>query len=502
MAGLAGLALPLRHVAAAEPPPAASADFEEDWQVIYLGTVRIGYAHMAEEKRMHDGKPVIATDLEMVMVISRFGQSVKIRTLTRSLETPTGELLTIDHTLQNPPAAPNSMRGVVADGKLTLELNTGGKLTRKELPWDESIKAPAYQSRILREHRLKPGDELSFKTFDPTPNDVISLKFKAVAMETVALLGGVEKELLKVNVTNSFTPTIPSIEYIDAAGDALKTTSALGGLTLTIYKVAKAEALAELKGEEVDFGVTTLVRLPPIPNARRTQRVVYRITTPGEDPAHVFATGGTQQMKPAGPQAIDLTVQALAPGAAGGEGPPGREFTIPSRLIQSDDEAVKNAAARAVGDETDPWKNAVAMEQWVYKNLRKKNFSTLLASAAEVARTLSGDCTEHAVLLAGMARARGIPSRVVVGLVYVEDRNRGAAFGGHMWTELFINGLWRPLDATLGQGGIAADHIKMSDSSLADAAAAPLAAFLPMLSVLGKMKIEVRESSAEVPPTK
>jgi transglutaminase-like putative cysteine protease len=152
---------------------------------------------------------------------------------------------------------------------------------------------------------------------------------------------------------------------------------------------------------------------------------------------------------------------------------------------------VRKHAADAVADETDPWKAAELMEHWVWENLKKKNFSTLLASAAEVAKDLSGDCTEHAVLLAAMCRAREIPSRVAVGLVYVPELS---SFGGHMWAEVYVNGKWVPLDATLGKGGIAADHIKFADSSFSDEGdAAPLAEFLPMVSVLSKLKIEIRE---------
>ena len=89
-----------------------------------------------------------------------------------------------------------------------------------------------------------------------------------------------------------------------------------------------------------------------------------------------------------------------------------------------------------------------------------------------------------------MCRARGIPSRVAVGLVYVPSLS---SFGGHMWTEVFEKGTWIPLDATLGKGGIAADHIKFADSSFSDdGESTPITAFLPMVSALGKMKIEVR----------
>ena len=86
------------------------------------------------------------------------------------------------------------------------------------------------------------------------------------------------------------------------------------------------------------------------------------------------------------------------------------------------------------------------------------------------ARTGSGDCTEHAVLLAALLKARMIPSRVCHGLVYVElggSAINGQAevdaegnvidsaasgdgqFGWHMWSQALINGHWHDLDATL-----------------------------------------------------
>ena len=90
-----------------------------------------------------------------------------------------------------------------------------------------------------------------------------------------------------------------------------------------------------------------------------------------------------------------------------------------------------------------------------------------------------------------MLRAKEIPSRVCVGLVYAEGLS---GFAGHMWAEAYLGGVWLPLDATMGRGGIGAAHIKVSDSSLAENAPTPVAAFLPMMHLLGKMKIEVVEA--------
>ena len=128
------------------------------------------------------------------------------------------------------------------------------------------------------------------------------------------------------------------------------------------------------------------------------------------------------------------------------------------------------------------------MEKYVRDKLTKKNFSTAMASAAEVAQRMEGDCTEHAVLLAAMLRAKKVPSRIAAGLVYVDSLN---SFGGHMWTEAFLAGEWIPLDATLGKGGIGPAHLKMADSALDEDAPLPVSTFLPAYQALGKLKIDV-----------
>jgi transglutaminase-like putative cysteine protease len=156
--------------------------------------------------------------------------------------------------------------------------------------------------------------------------------------------------------------------------------------------------------------------------------------------------------------------------------------------LQSRDQAVVEHADRASAGETDPSRIATRLEKYVHDKLTKKNFSTAMASAAEVAQSMEGDCTEHAVLLAAMLRAKKIPSRIATGLVYVETLN---AFGGHMWTEAFLAGEWIPLDATLGKGGIGPAHLKMAESALDEDAPLPVTTFLPAFQAIGKLKIEV-----------
>ena len=73
-------------------------------------------------------------------------------------------------------------------------------------------------------------------------------------------------------------------------------------------------------------------------------------------------------------------------------------------------------------------------------------------SAAEALRTRSGDCTEYAVLLAALARAEGIPTRVAYGLVYA-DRFSGKrdVFSPHTWVQVWTGTRWQSYDAGIGE---------------------------------------------------
>jgi transglutaminase-like putative cysteine protease len=68
--------------------------------------------------------------------------------------------------------------------------------------------------------------------------------------------------------------------------------------------------------------------------------------------------------------------------------------------------------------------------------------------ASVAASRLEGDCTEHAVLLAALARSMGLKARVAVGVALVSTAAGHAAYG-HAWTELEEGGRWVVADAAL-----------------------------------------------------
>ncbi len=110
----------------------------------------------------------------------------------------------------------------------------------------------------------------------------------------------------------------------------------------------------------------------------------------------------------------------------------------PNRYVDQSDTAVRQLAETAGVAQTEA-ALAKALSKKVYLWITQKDFSTVLATATEVARTRRGDCTEHAVLLAAIAKARGLPARVVVGLVYVPSLG---GFAYHMWNQIWCDGKW------------------------------------------------------------
>lgn len=122
-------------------------------------------------------------------------------------------------------------------------------------------------------------------------------------------------------------------------------------------------------------------------------------------------------------------------------------FLAPTLWIDSADSSVVRFAAESTGGGADsPTEEALRLERAVHHAIRNPNLSTVVTTASQTLRDGSGDCTEHAILLAACCRARGIPARLVIGGVPFEGR-----LIYHLWTEIYL-GRWVQLDATLGTG--------------------------------------------------
>ena len=147
------------------------------------------------------------------------------------------------------------------------------------------------------------------------------------------------------------------------------------------------------------------------------------------------------------------------------------------------------------------------MRAFVQRFINSKDLSVGLATASEVARTQQGDCTEHAMLLAAMLRAQRIPSRVVSGVIYVDQfLDQSKMFGYHMWTQAWLEddgkpgkGRWIDLDAVLPDKPFDAAHIALTTSAMSnDSLTNDLVAMMP---IVGRLKIKVVGIATQAVPT-
>jgi len=471
---------------------------DEIWQIIRLGKHRIGYSQTRFEQVRENGQSRVRTTSEVQMSVKRFGERTRMRAVTRTVETAAGDLLGFEVESGSGPNKSTMTGRLIRDGRqLEVETAANGRSDKRYYEWRVGIKSPTYQDRMLRTYPMKPGDVRRFKTFDPQIGRVVEVRLAAESYQRRKLDDGKLRNLLRVRVTQSSSPTEVVYTYLDETGRPAISESDFIGQTMAHYTVSKAEAVKAIQNDELDIGLKSVLRTVPIPNAHKQPRIVYRIAMPGDDPAKFVVADERQRVRRIDRNTIELTVVPSAMPRRLVHVKKDPIYTAPSKYLQSNDRRVREHAVRAAGYETNDAKVALQMEKYVSRKLRNKNFSTAMATAADVARDMAGDCTEHAVLLAAMLRVRRIPSRIAVGLIY-DDRIVG--FVAHMWTEAWVGDRWVGLDATRGEGRVGSAHIKLAQASFADKSDDPITAFVPLMNVLGKWEIQVPEAAAKLRP--
>ncbi|MEZ6123648.1 MAG: transglutaminase-like domain-containing protein [Planctomycetaceae bacterium] len=154
--------------------------------------------------------------------------------------------------------------------------------------------------------------------------------------------------------------------------------------------------------------------------------------------------------------------------------------------MPTSDSSLQRMASAAATGQTQPDELCRQMTTYVHRKMHRSAFSTTLQTADQIAASLQGDCTEHAVLLATLMRIRGIPARVASGLIYT---NQQYGFVGHMWVEAQINDTWIPFDSTVAPESSGVIRIRLADSDLPDSMTSGVSLFLPVMELAGRSKV-------------
>ncbi len=159
---------------------------------------------------------------------------------------------------------------------------------------------------------------------------------------------------------------------------------------------------------------------------------------------------------------------------------PDPKFLAEAAEIQSHNGLIRGQARLIVGQENDAWKAALLINRWVHEKLEKVMVDSF--TALDALNSKRGECQSHTNLFTALARAEGIPTRVVNGLVY-SKKYKGFLY--HAWPEVYV-GEWRALDPTFGQDAVDATHIKLSVGNYQGA--------IKLMEFLGKVQVEILEN--------
>ena len=260
---------------------------------------------------------------------------------------------------------------------------------------------------------------------------------------------------------------------------------------LEMVLATQEEATAKRKGPEILIrSAVEPVLSEGLPRIlRRTNRM--RVSVRREDGTPLkLPTIGHQTGNEDGTVRIDLAKGTPPDDVAG-------EFLAPTVFCDSEDEQIIEFTKRYIHHRNGAQSKAEALRSAVNRHIHSKGLSTAFATASETVRSQSGDCSEHAVLLAATLRAANIPARVVNGLIYVRNGGPGGrdAYVWHMWTQALIDGEWKDFDATLrGPLNFHAAYLAVSVNDLSQASLN--ASSTEMLKVLGNIQIQIIEAES------
>ena len=476
-----------------DPPQGVLAD---DWYVIMFGGQQAGYLHGLMERRGNQ----IHTDTELFMALQRAGRTLEAKMHTGARESLAGEPLAFEGRI-NMAAVESRFRGKIVNGKVHLTTTQFGVSNETEF----DLPSGALMSWGLRlaglKHGFEPGTKYTVSAYEPSqsPGAAIPTTVEITGRESIEVLGK-KYDALKGKVTmNLGGVEIPSDTWTDQQGNVLRSDFQVMGLAMQQLLADRERAMNW--DVSAELMIDTLVHPDRPIGSKKARRIRYRLTLDeGDHQLKNWPTTGLQKVVSGQGRSVELLVQrqdhqALANQAGKVTRPSSNldQYLAAGPVINWQDPEVMKMAAQARGDETDAYRLADKLRRYVTDVIEDKSLDVGFATASEVARNREGDCSEHGILLAALGRANGLPSRLAIGLIYVDEFvGQKGVFGFHMWTQMHIGGQWVDLDAAMRETDCNPTHITVATSSLQDEGLLELAG--PLLKVIGHLKIEVLET--------
>ena len=325
---------------------------------------------------------------------------------------------TFDH-VEN--GATTAAIGIVSGDHITVSVLRLGRATDSTLiiPAATRLLGQQASQELLVKTTWKPGDKQQFASLALIGNQVRIVTMTAIHQGTAAdgqMTFGMTMDLMPVPTTLTLKPN----------GDLMAMTMDMGFLKMAF---APSVGPVPLVGAELaPTGLVTAKGPAPAAGPFNRYRLPTDATVVNDDFQHTEAGVVITRS--------DAEPAALADPAAYLKVEPQLEIDDPQLKAWVAELVARHQVAKPILAE----RLRLAVRGYIVK----KDLSMGDGSALETFRNRTGDCTEHANLLAAVLRIAGFPSRVELGMVYSQD------FGGwvgHAWNSAYIDDRWVHLDS-------------------------------------------------------
>jgi len=356
-------------------------------------------------------------------------------------------------------------------------ISAGSGTSTKTIPIPEGVSLVGDAMFALPDSVPEIGREYNLHYFNPLMLSIDDLKVRVERKERITIGGKSYDTIVIKNSTSMGEMTL----WQEPNGDVVRVDAMMG---IRMIRQTKEEALAGLNGGGEDFAVRTRVKTDkPIPAPREVK--VLDIVITGLDEPGMIITDARQKVK-----AVDSREGGVHLRITSMREVPSKSLSLPIRkpelaeylsvtpYVDHNDKSVKEQAAEIVGDEKNSYAACSKLRAWLYSYLQVKGDIGITRSASDVLKSRVGVCRDYAILFAAMARSVGIPTKVVSGLIYLED-----GFYYHAWVECYT-GKWVSFDATLPTDFVDATHIKLAEGDATS--------MFTLAKVIGRLKAEIK----------
>lgn len=384
------------------------------------------------------------------------------------VESPEGALKSM--TVDSDDGGANATFAVVSGETLEVRVEDAESVEEKRVPWKPGTLGPLAIDLSLVKSMMQPGETRSLLGVEPVDLAVYKHTLTALDFEELEAFPG--QSLLKIAVVSEGEQIAMEGElWVNEKGVTLRATYPQMGMEflhvedrmeVTGHQFTSAPSVAD-----VDFNQITSIEVDGIYNQEAgRQRVSLSSTL--TDLTDMFPNTLHQTVKKNGKNEVELELSDQPKDGAEEAEIPGDEYLAGSSLIETNHVGMQEQVDSLVGGLSGDMEKLKVLRKFVYDHLEEKNYSKAMATAVETYESGTGDCTEHACLLAAMARQTGLPTRLVVGLVAIPDGGLTRCHF-HMWNEVYLQGHWVSTDATRpAEKTKWSRYIKIADSSLAD----------------------------------